>query len=238
MGPGPVTPVVKALIIANVVMFVVRSLAMSLTVPLELVSSEVLTQFRIWQPFTYLFLHGSIFHILFNMLTLWMFGVELERMWGSRYFTKYYFVAGVGAGLTQIIASLLPFGPFASLYNAPTIGASGAIFGLLLAYAMYFPKRQIMFFGVFPIEVRYFVLIMGGISLLSAADGASGVAHMAHLGGIAAGYLYLKSPRLGGRLNVIAEIKYRYVKWRINKMRRKFDVYSGGRTDDVKRRIH
>jgi len=238
MGPGPVTPVVKALIIANVVMFVVRSLAMSLTVPLELVSSEVLTQFRLWQPFTYLFLHGSIFHILFNMLTLWMFGVELERMWGSRYFTKYYFVAGVGAGLTQIIASLLPFGPFASLYNAPTIGASGAIFGLLLAYAMYFPKRQIMFFGVFPIEVRYFVLIMGGISLLSAADGASGVAHMAHLGGIAAGYLYLKSPRLGGRLNVIAEIKYRYVKWRINKMRRKFDVYSGGRTDDVKRRIH
>jgi membrane associated rhomboid family serine protease len=238
MGPGPVTPVVKALIIANVGMFLVSSLAPMVISPLGLVPEEVLTGFRIWQLVTYLFLHGGVFHILFNMLTLWMFGVELERMWGSRFFAKYYFVAGVGAGLTQIMASLLPFGPLASLYYAQTIGASGAIYGLLLAYAMYFPHRQIMFWGVFPIQVRYFVLIMGAISLLSAADGASGVAHMAHLGGIAFGYLYLKSPRLGGRLNVVAEIKYRYVKWRINKMRRKFDVYSGGRTDASKRRIH
>jgi membrane associated rhomboid family serine protease len=167
-----------------------------------------------------------------------MFGVELERTWGSRYFTKYYFVAGIGAGLTQIIASLIPFGPFEPLYYAQTIGASGAIYGLLLAYALYFPRRQLMFFGIFPIEVRYFVLIMGAISLLSAADGASGVAHLAHLGGIVAGYLYLKGARFTGRLNVMAEIKYRYVKWRINRMRRKFDVYSGGRTDDIKRRIH
>ncbi len=243
MGPGPVTPVVKALLVANVAMFVVSRLLPGLVAPLGLVPEEVLTQLRVWQLVTYLFLHGGVFHILFNMLTLWMFGVELERMWGSRYFARFYFVAGVGAGLTQIIASLLPFGPLASLYYAQTIGASGAIYGLLLAYAMYFPHRQIMFWGLFPIEVRYFVLIMGGISLLSAADGAGGVAHMAHLGGIAAGYLYLKSGRatggLTGRLNVIAEIKYRYVKWRINKMRRRFDVYSGGRTnDDINRRIH
>ncbi len=238
IGPGPVTPVVKALIIANVAMYLVSQLIPALVSPLGLVPEEVLTGFRVWQLVTYLFLHGGVFHILFNMLTLWMFGVELERMWGSTYFAKYYFVAGVGAGLTQILASLLPFGPLAALYYAQTIGASGAIYGLLLAYAIYFPNRQIMFWGVFPIQVKYFVLIMGGISLLSAADGASGVAHIAHLGGIAAGYLYLKSPRVGGRLNVIAEIKYRYVKWRINKMRKRFDVYSGGRTDDVKRRIH
>ncbi len=240
MGPGPVSPVVRALVIANVAMFLVSSLAPAVIPPFGLVAEDVLTRFRVWQLVTYLFLHGGVFHILFNMLTLWMFGVELERMWGSKYFAKYYFVAGVGAGLTQIIVSLLPFGPLASLYYAQTIGASGAIYGLLLAYAMYFPNRQIMFWGVFPIQVKYFVLIMGGISLLSAADGARGVAHVAHLGGIAAGYLYLKSGRYltGGRLNVIAEIKYRYVKWRINKMRRKFDVYSGGRGDDVKRRIH
>lgn len=242
LGPGPVTPVVKALIIANVVMFVLSRLAPGLTSSLGLVPEEVIGSFAIWQLVTYLFLHGGIFHILFNMLTLWMFGVELERMWGSRYFTKFYLVSGVGAGLTQILASFIPIGPLPSLYFAQTIGASGAIYGLLLAYAMYFPHRQIMFWGLFPIEVRYFVLIMGGISLLSAADGASGVAHMAHLGGIAAGYLYLKGGRIGGRiggrLNVIAEIKYRYVKWRINKMRRRFDVYSGGRTDDVDRRIH
>jgi membrane associated rhomboid family serine protease len=238
MGPGPVTPAVKALIIANVAMFVVTKLVPVVGAPFALVPEEVLTGLRVWQLATYLFLHGGIFHILFNMLTLWMFGVELERMWGSRYFIKYYFIAGVGAGLTQIVASLIPVGPFESLYYAQTIGASGAIYGLLLAYALYFPRRQLMFFGIFPIEVRYFVLIMGAISLLSAADGASGVAHLAHLGGILAGYLYLKGPRLSGRLNVMAEIKYRYVKWRINRMRRKFDVYSGGRTDEVKRRIH
>jgi membrane associated rhomboid family serine protease len=238
MGPGPVTPVVKALIIANVAMFLVRALVPALTTPLGLVPQEVLTGLRVWQLVTYLFLHGGVFHILFNMLTLWMFGVELERMWGSKYFAKYYFVAGIGAGLTQIIASFLPVDSFASLYYAQTIGASGAIYGLLLAYAMYFPHRQIMFFGIFPIEVRYFVLIMGAISLLYATDGGSGVAHLAHLGGIAAGYLYLKSARIGGRLNVVAEIKYRWVKWRINRMRKRFDVYSGGRTDDVKRRIH
>jgi membrane associated rhomboid family serine protease len=238
LGPGPVTPVVKALIIANVAMFVVRSLLPGLTEPLGLVPQEVVTQLRVWQFVTYLFLHGGVFHILFNMLTLWMFGVELERMWGSRYFTKFYFVAGIGAGLTQLLASFIPVPALSSLYFAQTIGASGAIYGLLLAYAMYFPHRQIMFFGIFPIEVRYFVLIMGAISLLYATDGGSGVAHLAHLGGLAAGYLYLKSGRVTGRINVMAEIKYRWVKWRINRMRKRFDVYSGGRTDDVNRRIH
>lgn len=238
LGPGPATRIVKAIIMATVGMYVVSSLVPALASPFGLVPEEVLTRFRIWQPVTYLFLHGGVFHILFNMLTLWMFGTELERMWGSRYFAKFYFVCGIGAGVTQILASLLPFGPLGALYSAQTIGASGAVYGLLLAYAMYFPHRQIMFFGVFPIEVRYFVLIMGAISLLSAADGASGIAHMAHLGGIVAGYLYLKGGRVTGRMNVMAEIKYRYVKWRINKMRRRFDVYSGGRTDDVKRRIH
>jgi membrane associated rhomboid family serine protease len=238
LGPGPVTPVVKALIIANVAMFVVSSIAPAATATLGLVPEEVLTRFRVWQLVTYLFLHGGVFHILFNMLTLWMFGVELERMWGSRYFAKFYFVCGIGAGVTQILASLLPFGPMAVLYVAQTIGASGAIYGVLLAYALYFPRRQIMFWGLFPIEVRYFVLIMGGISLLSAADGAGGIAHVAHLGGLVAGYLYLKGARFTGRLNVIAEIKYRWVKWRINRMRRKFDVYSGGRNSDINRRTH
>jgi len=238
LGPGPVTPVVKALIVANVVVYVLTSVVPGLAAPFGLVPEEVLTGLRVWQLVTYLFLHGGVFHILFNMLTLWMFGTELERMWGSRYFARYYFVAGIGAGLTQILASLVPAAPLASLYYAQTIGASGAIYGLLLAYALYFPHRQIMFFGIFPIEVRYFVFIMGAISLLSAADGASGVAHLAHLGGLAAGYLYLKRPRVGGRFNVWADIKYRYVKWRIGRMRKRFDVYSGGRARDVDRRVH
>ena len=156
---------------------------------------SVLGGFWVWQLVTYLFLHGGVFHILFNMLTLWMFGVELERMWGSRFFAKYYFVAGVGAGLTQIIASLLPFGPLASLDTRRRSAHPAQSMDCFWPTRCTFRIARSMFLGLFPIQVRYFVLIMGAISLLSAADGASGVAHMAHLGGIAFGYLYLKSPR-------------------------------------------
>ena len=233
-GPGPATSVVKALIIANVVMFVASQLSMLVPLYLGLVPAQVVGSGRVWQLLTYQFLHGSIFHILFNMLSLWMFGVELERMWGSRFFLTFYLVTGVGAGLTQIIASLVPVDALSSLYYAQTIGASGAIYGLLMAYAMYFPNRQIMFWGVFPILVKYFVLIMGGISLISAADGAGGVAHMAHLGGMLFGYLYLKRRRF----HPLAELKYRYTRWRINRSRRRFDVYSGGRSNDRNTRIH
>src|ERR1051325_654735 len=104
-----------------------------------------------------MFVHAGMFHILFNMLTLWMFGVELERTWGSRYFAKFYGVCGVAAGVSQILVSFLPFSVFEQIYYVQTVGASGAIFGLLLAYALYFPSRQILMFFVFPVPVRYAV---------------------------------------------------------------------------------
>jgi len=129
---------------------------------------------------------------------------------------------------------VLPFAFADQFYSAITIGASGAIYGLLLAYGMYFPHRPIYMYFVFPVPARIFVTILGAIALLSATSGGGGVAHTAHLGGIAAGYLYLKS----GRVHPISEFKYRFLKWRINRMRRKFDVYSGGRADDVNRRVH
>jgi membrane associated rhomboid family serine protease len=233
-GPGPITPAVKALLIANTVMFVASYFMPELLMLLGLNPSAVFGRLAIWQIVTYLFLHGSFFHILFNMLSLWMFGVELERMWGTKYFTQYYFITGVGAGLTQIILGVLPF-PFAEqFYSSITIGASGAVYGLLLAYGLYFPHRPILMYFIFPVPARYFVMIVGGIALLSASGDVGGVAHTAHLGGIAAGYLYLKS----GRIHPISELKYRFLKWRINRMRRKFDVYSGGRADDVNRRVH
>jgi membrane associated rhomboid family serine protease len=233
-GPGPLTPAVKALLITNTVMFVAIVLVPELTMRLGLRPADFIGSFAIWQPVTYLFLHGSFFHILFNMLTLWMFGVELERMWGTQYFVRYYFVAGIGAGLTQVLLGILPF-PFANQFYYPiTIGASGAVYGLLLAYAMYFPHRPIYMYFVFPVPARIFVTILGAIAFLSAMSGGGGVAHTAHLGGLAAGYIYLKS----GRMHPISELKYRFLKWRINRMRRKFDVYSGGRADDVNRRVH
>jgi membrane associated rhomboid family serine protease len=234
-GPGGLTPAIKMLIAANVAMFVAGWFAEPVQLWLGMQPQAFLRGGQLWRPFTYMFLHGGIGHILFNMLALWMFGVELERMWGSRFFLKYYFVCGVGAALTTTLLAFVPLSIFDHLYTALTVGASGAIYGVLLAYALYFPNRPIYIYFVFPVPAKYFVMIMGGISLLSSLSGpGGGVAHTAHLGGIVAGYLYLK----GTRINFLSEIQYRFLKWRINRMRRKFDVYSGGRADDVDRRVH
>ena len=237
-GPGPLTPAIKVLLAINVVAFVATQdfIAPGLKLIFGLNPQAVIGQLRIWQPVTYMFLHEGFFHILFNMLTLWMFGVELERMWGTRFFVKYYFVAGVGAAATTILLSFVPGWFGNQLYYSLTIGASGAIYGILLAYALYFPNRPIYMYMVFPIPAKYFVMIMGAISLLSAMGPGNGVAHATHLGGLVAGFLFLK----GGRpnFNFMSEIQYRYLKWKINRMRRKFDVYSGGRADDVNRRVH
>jgi membrane associated rhomboid family serine protease len=233
-GPGPITPAIKALIAVNVVAFVVTYFVPALTLRLGLRPADVVEHFAAWQIVTYMFLHAGPMHLLFNMLTLWMFGVELERMWGTTFFTKFYFVAGIGGALAQLLLGVLPF-PFAAQFYYPlTVGASGAVYGVLLAYALYFPNRPILFFGVFPLPAKMFVMILGAMALLFSAGGGGGIAHTAHLGGLAAGYLYLK----GARMHLISEIQYRYLKWRINRARRKFDVYSGGRADDVDRRVH
>ncbi|PYR67650.1 MAG: hypothetical protein DMF88_12050, partial [Acidobacteria bacterium] len=137
--------------------------------------------------------------------------------------------------MTTVLLSFVPGSFGQQLYDSLTIGASGAIYGVLLAYALYFPNRPIYYMMIFPIPAKVFVAIMGAISLISSMSGpGGGIAHTTHLGGLVAGYLYLK----GGRIHLLSELKYRYLKWRINRMRRKFDVYSGGRADDVNRRVH
>jgi membrane associated rhomboid family serine protease len=233
-GPGPVTPAVKALLIANIAAFVVAFFWPAAQIPFMLQPQAVFERGQVWQILTYMFLHGSLGHVFFNMLLLWMIGVELERMWGTRYFTKYYFTCGIGAGATQLLLGFLPGAIGSQFYVTATIGASGAVYGLLLAYALYYPTRPFLVFFVFPVPARVFVMILGGISLLMALGGGGGIAHTAHLGGLATGYFYLK----GKRINLLSEIQYRYLKWRINRMRKKFDVYSGGRGDDVNRRVH
>jgi membrane associated rhomboid family serine protease len=232
-GPGPVSTALKALIGANVVMFLVK-VALPITVDLlGLQPVSVVRSFAVWQLGTYLFLHGGLFHILFNMLALWMFGAELERMWGTRYFLKFYFVCGIGAACLTVLFSLLPFGFAQDLYGATIIGASGAIYGLLLAYALYFPERPILLI-VFWVPARICVMILGAIALYSSLSEVGGVANITHLGGLAVGYVFLKS----GRIHPLSELKYRYLKWKINRVRKKFDVYSGGRADDWDRRVH
>jgi membrane associated rhomboid family serine protease len=223
-GPGPISPAVKWLIIANVVMFLATLAYGRIVLYLGLSPEIIVERLWVWQLVTYLFLHGGPAHILFNMLGIWMFGVELERLWGTRQFLKYYAITGVGAGLTVLAVGIL-LGSQSVTYKAITIGASGALYGLLVAFAFYYPDRPLLMFFLFPIPAKYFVMIVGAMAFLSTPN--QGVSETAHLGGLAIGYLYLRA----GRGGLTAELKYRYLKWRMNRLRRKFDVYSGGRSD-------
>ena len=199
------TKTVKALIIANVacwfflVVIFQRYFAEG---PVVFNSFGLLPDFilkyRFWQLFTYMFLHSpGVFHILFNMFVLWMFGSELERHWGSKVFLAYYLFSGVGAGLiysTCVLISIFIFQSDASILGKPVIGASGAVFGLLLAYGIIYSERIIYFMMIFPIKARHFTLFIAAIELVTILEnGFSGpVANLAHLGGLASGFLFLK----------------------------------------------
>jgi membrane associated rhomboid family serine protease len=229
IGPGGISPAVKLLIITNVVVFALNLIVGDvMTLRLGLLPQAVFEQLAVWQPITYMFLHStsSFGHILFNMLALWMIGTDLERTWGTRFFVKYYFITGIGAAATSLLLALVS----QTFYLTIVVGASGAIYGLLLAFAMYFPHRQLILF-IFPVPARLAVMILGAIAFLSSFGGpGGGVAHSAHLGGLVVGYLYLRGLRL--RLSPWAEVKYRYLKWKMGRARSKFDVYSGGRNPD------
>jgi membrane associated rhomboid family serine protease len=191
-GPGPLSTALKGIIIANVVMFFATTFVHALVPVLGLVPALVVRNLWVWQLATYMFLHAGLLHILFNMLALWMFGTELERVWGTRYFLKYYFVSGIGAGVLTVLFSLLPFGFAQQLHQSIVIGASGAVYALLLAYALYFPDRPIYMYFVFPIPAKVFVLIMGAIAFYSSlSETGGGIANATHLGGLVVGYLYL-----------------------------------------------
>jgi membrane associated rhomboid family serine protease len=140
-----------------------------------------------WQVLTYAFLHSDMMHLFFNMLGLWMFGSELERLWGTRRYS-YFLLAGVlAAAAAQLVITYLTRSP------VPTVGASGALFALLLAFGMLFPNRTIMpLFPPIPMKAKTFVMVFGGLELLLGLAGASGVAHFAHLGGMLGGWLMIR----------------------------------------------
>jgi membrane associated rhomboid family serine protease len=235
-GPGPLSFAIKWLIGVNVGVFLLQAVIPGLIEWFGLLPASVIGELRLWQLATYMFLHANVLHLLFNMLAIWMFGTELERIWGTREFLKFYFVTGVGAALLTVVFSLLPFGFSQSLYHAIVIGASGAIYGLLLAFALYYPDRPILLALLFPIPAKYFVMIIGAIAFYSSLGATGGVASATHLGGLVIGYLYLRGLRL--RLSPFAEVKYRYLKWRLGRLRRRFGVHPGGRADDWNRRVH
>lgn len=209
MQPGtqlqmaPLTPMVKKLIIVNVAIWLVFQVIIEqyfltgapLTSYLSLRPAFIIEKFYVWQFFTWMFLHSlSITHIVFNMLMLWFFGGELEQRWGAKFFLTYYLVSGVGAAFVYVICMAVysvVTGAVDGLY-APVVGASGAIFGVLLAYGILFGERTILFFFVFPMKVKFFVMIIGAIEVVSLLNvGQSNVANLAHLGGLVSGYLFL-----------------------------------------------
>ena len=218
------TPAVKTLIVTCVAAFVLQLFdglagGTPFTLKFGLTPELVTSRYFLWQLVTYIFLHAGFFHILFNMFGLYMFGGELEQLWGTREFTKFFFICGIGAGITSVVASPHSLNPI--------IGASGAIFGILLAYGVLFPNRLIYLYMVIPIPAKWFVIIIGAITFLSSMSATgSGIAYMAHLGGMLFGFLYLK----GGR--VFSDARFRYDRWQRNRLRRKFDVYYNERRRD------
>lgn len=235
-GPGPITPAVRAIIYVNIAVFLVTLVAPGPTIGwLGLAPVDVVQRGRAWELVTYLFVHSNtaLSHILFNMLAVWMFGVELEYRWGTPGFVKYYAITGIGAGICTVLVSLAPFDWARASYGATTIGASGAVYGLLMAWGMLFPDRRLLFMFIFPLPARVFVLIIGAIAFFSAiGTSGSGVANVAHLGGLLIGWIYLKGPT-----DLRLELRYRLTRWRMERMRRKFNVHKGGR-DNWTDRIH
>jgi len=188
------TPVIKKLMIIMGIVFLLQMvLSNRISFYLGLVPILVWKKYFLWQLATYIFLHGGITHLLFNLLALWMFGGELESYWGSRKFLRYFLFCGIGAGICTVI-----FTPYQFI---PVIGASGAIYGILLAFGWLFPNRLIYIYFLFPIPAKYMVIIFGLIELFSSMEGTGGgVAHLTHLGGLLFGLFYMAYPTIRQRI--------------------------------------
>ena len=192
-GPNKMGDGVRQLLLVNVAVFMLSQImGMGIMAGwFGLNPHDVIFGFRIWQPFTYMFLHGGFWHIAINMLMLWMFGSELEGIWGRKEFIRFYIVTGAGAG----VFSLVPY--FVGVLSGyrgtipSIIGASGAVYAILLAYAVTYPDRKVLVYMLVPIKVKYLMLIMGFMTFASVGNG-DGISHITHLGGLIVGWFYLR----------------------------------------------
>ena len=192
-GGRVMTPGVKILIIANAAVFILQNFfgpgktGTGLLVDwLSFIPHQAIFGLQVWRFVTYMFLHGDFWHIGFNMFALWMFGSQIEARWGQRNFLVYYFVCGLGAAVVYGIFNIFGMDTYVQM-----IGASGAVMGVLLAYGMTFPNSIILFMFIFPMKAKYFVILLALIDLWSIPGGGS-VAHLAHLGGMLAGFIFLR----------------------------------------------
>jgi membrane associated rhomboid family serine protease len=202
----PVTPVIRWLLGLNIGIWLILQVivegyilkSQSITWMFGLVPQNLFSNFFVWELVTYMFLHSqNVFHIVFNMLLLWWLGSELEQRWGSRFFLVYYLATGIGAAIIYAGAVLLHslITSSTAVWTSPVVGASGAVFGLMLAYGIIFGERVVYFMMIFPMRAKYFVMILGAVevvTLLNSGIGGSDVANLAHLGGLISGFLFLQ----------------------------------------------
>jgi len=215
-------PGVKWLLIVNTIIFVLTylcplQLQRQIMLVLALSAEAAVRNLFVWQLVTYMFLHAGITHVLFNMLTLWMFGIQLERDWGTRRFLKYYFYCGIAAGVCVLVVNIL-----LGYWGVVTLGASGAIFGVLVAFGVMYPDQTVLMYFLFPIKAKYLVMIFVGIELLLTFGPNTGVSTIAHLGGAAFGFVYLKGrlPRLP-----MPDVGGAYRQWKLRRAKKKFQIF-------------
>jgi len=182
-----IPPGVKFLLMLNIIVFILVELSGQRGLffhTFGLVPKLIWEEMKAWQLLTYLFIHGGFFHLFFNMFVLWMFGKDLEAQWGKNEFLFYYFTCGMGSGLFTALFSLNSI--------IPVVGASGAIYGLLLAYGFTYPNRLVYLYGLFPLKVKYMVIGLGIIAFFaSMSAGSSGVSHITHLSGMIIGFVVM-----------------------------------------------
>jgi membrane associated rhomboid family serine protease len=234
-----ITPGVQALLLANFGVWFFQILLRyfaghhahdQLLLWFGLVPSAVVPGLRIWQPLTYLFLHDpdTIWHIVLNMFTLWMFGRELELVWGINRFLRYYFLTGVGAGIINVVVKTVPSFFGHGFSDVPTIGASGAIFGVLIACAILFPDREVYFLPI-PVKLRMrtVVTVMVVLTFLGTFGlGDDRVSHLCHLGGLVVGYVYLR------RDSFLYRVRNEVSDWKYQRNRKRFEVFMGKQKDE------
>lgn len=196
--PRYFTDAIKLLIVLNFIVFVLQTISgqeKTLHQLFGLVPKKTWGQMMVWQPLTYMFFHGGFWHVLINMFVLWMFGSEMEKLWGRKEFLKFYFLTGVGSGCVTMLFSLNSL--------IPVVGASGGVYGILMAYGFIFPNRTVHLYFLIPIKVKWFVLFIGAIAFFSSMGTGSEISHITHLSGMIIGYIYLKSNRRWQNLSFI-----------------------------------
>jgi membrane associated rhomboid family serine protease len=220
-------PGVKFLLIANCAVFLVQFFSRghldAFFSYFALIPAEVVKSLFIWQLATYMFLHGGILHLVFNMLAVWWFGRDLEDVWGTRAFLRFYFLSGSLAGACVVLADYLFGNP-----TIPMIGSSGAVYGILAATAALWPDRELLFYFLFPLKIKYFVLIVAAITFFQSFGAGGGVANIALLSGFVFGYVLVKMPRKRGvslGSSMSGSVKEAYKNWKLQRAKKKFQVY-------------